>query len=229
MAEKLTIDFSQAIPVFPLPGCVLLPHATVPLHIFEDRYRRMVHDALDSHGLIAMALFDGDRWKLDYRGCPPVRPHVCVGYIVRHEQLGDGRYNILLQGICRARILKEIEHAPYRRCFLEPTEPSLPMEIDLEEHRGQIESLLGDSLLKELASVSAIHNWISNEIPTPALIDLALMTVCCNAEQRYTMLADGNTFARASWLEQWLREARQTLVMSERFRVEPTSDGAYPN
>ena len=54
MAQTVTIDFSQPVPLFPLPGCMLLPHATVPLHIFESRYRDMVGDVLDGAGLIAM-------------------------------------------------------------------------------------------------------------------------------------------------------------------------------
>ncbi len=229
MTEKLTIDFSKAMPLFPLPACVLLPHATVPLHIFETRYRQLIHDVLDSHGLVAAALFDGEDWKHRHHKCPALRTHVCVGYIVRHEWLADGRYNLLLQGICRARIKKEIQQEPYRVAMLEPTEPRMPLEIDMEEHRRRIEALLDDALLKELASVSAIHNWLSAEIPTAALIDLAIMTVCGNMEQRYAMLAEPNAFARVAWLERLLRDTRSTLSTAERFRRGALIDGTYIN
>ncbi len=229
MIDKLTIDFSKPMPLFPLPGCVLLPHATIPLHIFENRYRHLVSDVLDAHGLIAMSLFEGDGWRENYQGCPPVRPHVCVGYVVKHECLRDGRYNLLLQGICRARISQEIEHKPYRMAMLEPTEPRQPMEIDLDNQRSRIEALLSRPLLKELASVSAIHNWLSGEIPTAALIDLAIMTVCCDVEQRYAMLKQDCVFNRAQWLEEMLQKTLHTLEIAERFRTEAQTGGVYVN
>ena len=229
MPEKLTIDFGHPVPLFPLSQCVLFPNATVPLHVFEQRYKRMVGDVLDSHGLVAMALFEGNDWKRDYNGSPPVRPTVCVGYVVRHECLPDGRCNILLQGICRAAIKRELDHTPYRTALLQPTEPNPPMEIDLGDHRRRIESILADPLLKQLASVSAIHNWFNAEIPTTALIDLAIMTICCNNEHRYAMLAEPDVFVRAVWLEEMLQDTRCTLVTAERFRQEAPADGVYLN
>ncbi|MEX2216707.1 MAG: LON peptidase substrate-binding domain-containing protein [Phycisphaeraceae bacterium] len=221
MPETLTIDFRQPVPLFPLPNCVLLPHATIPLHIFEPRYRAMMSDALDHRGLIAMALFEGDNWKADYEGSPPLRPFVCVGYIVRHQRLDDGRYNLLLQGACRAKIREETPHRPYRKALLEPLERQSPMEIDLGDHRDRIESLLKDPVLAELSSVAAVQNWLSKEIPTNALIDLMTMTMCEDVEQRYGMLIESDVDRRASWLEGWLRETRQTLKTAKRF--EPPS------
>ncbi len=229
MAEKLTIDFATPLPLFPLSKCVLLPHATVPLHIYESRYRQMTRDVLDSHGLITMALYDGQPNKPTDLGGPTLRPHVCVGYVVRHECLRDGRYNLLLQGICRARILKEIPHKPYRTALLEPAETSSPMEIDLTEQRQRIERLLSKPLLKQLASISAIHNWLSAEIPTTALIDLAIITVCQNTQQRYAMLAEPDTFVRSAWLEKLLDETLQTLTTAQRFQQETPADGIFLN
>ncbi|MDA0578722.1 MAG: LON peptidase substrate-binding domain-containing protein, partial [Verrucomicrobia bacterium] len=56
--EVLTIDFRRPVPVFPLPDCVLFPHTLLPLHIYEPRYRKLVEDALDDIGLIALGLFE---------------------------------------------------------------------------------------------------------------------------------------------------------------------------
>ena len=58
MEKKSRIDFEKALPLFPLPNCVLLPHATIPLRIFESRYRKMVGDALNDQNVLAMATFD---------------------------------------------------------------------------------------------------------------------------------------------------------------------------
>ena len=87
------IDYDEPIPVFPLGQLVLLPHAAVPLHIFEPRYREMARDALRGEKLIAMAVFDPEEnWAEQYGEAPPLRPCVCVGRIVEHQELPDGRY-----------------------------------------------------------------------------------------------------------------------------------------
>ena len=55
-----------------------------------------------------MAVFAGDAWKRAVPRPPPLRKAVCVGHILLHERLHDGRYNVLLQGVCRARIVREL-------------------------------------------------------------------------------------------------------------------------
>src|SRR3954451_1252177 len=89
------------VPLFPLPNVVLFPRAVLPLHIFEERYRAMIADALNGQRQIAMALLKPG-WERDYYSRPEIEPIVCVGQILTHEQLGDGNYNLLLQGSVRA-------------------------------------------------------------------------------------------------------------------------------
>jgi len=144
---------------------------------------------------------------------------------VHHEKVAGERYNILLQGLCRAKVHKEIYHEPYRLAFLEPIEGESPMEIDLESHRDKLESLLGDETLQQLASVNSIQNWLSQEIPTPALVDLAILTVCSSVDQRYNMLAEADIDTRAAWLEHYLRQTRQTLRVATRYDPGPTEEG----
>ncbi len=229
MHEAPQINFDEPMPLFPLPNCVLLPHATIPLHIFEPRYQAKTEAALASRSLIAMASFEGNDWKQNYDGKPPLRPHACIGYIVRHEKLRDGRYNMLLQGLCRAQIVEELPCESYRLGVLEPTEPNPVMEIDLGEHRQRIERLLGDDLLKQLASVSAIHNWLSGEIPTTALIDLAIMSICDDLDERYSMLVETDAAARGHWLERALRRMRDTLALADRIGPSKSADGLCLN
>lgn len=229
MAESVTINFNQPIPLFPLAGCALLPHATVPLHVFEPRYREMVREALEDNGLIAMATFEGDDWKTDYEGKPPIKQHVCVGYIIRHERLFDGRYTILLQGVCRAKIRRELPHDPYRVALLEPTETDAPMEIDLDGHRQRIERLLRDPMLGQLASVSAIRNWMSQDVPTIALIDLSILALANNPGDRYAMLEQNDPERRADWLEHYLDQTRHTIQLANRFGPGKTEEGWHLN
>src|SRR6266581_2066741 len=97
---------SDLLPLFPLPNVVLFPNVFLPLHIFEPRYRKMVADAVASDRLIGMVLLRHG-WEQDYQGRPPVYPIGCSGLITHVERLADGRYNIVLRGIERFRILQE--------------------------------------------------------------------------------------------------------------------------
>lgn len=95
--------FSGRAPLFPLSNVVLFPHALLPLHIFEPRYRQMTADALAGESLIAMALL-----KSIPDTPPPIYDVVGLGRIVAHERLPDGRYHLVLRGVARARIQREI-------------------------------------------------------------------------------------------------------------------------
>ena len=228
MDDKLSIDFSAPIPLFPLPNLVLLPHATIPLQMFEPRYRAMIRDVIETRRLIGMASFEGESWREEYEGKPPLRPFICVGYTVRHDLLEDGRYNLWLQGVCRARIVEELPHDPYRVAMVEPTEREPPMEIDLSDQRQRLEELLQDPYLKELSAVRAIHNWLSREIPTYVMVDLAIMTLCDDVELRYDMLVDSDPSTRGAWLEKSLRDTQRTLMTANRLGY-AESDGYAMN
>lgn len=103
-----------SVPLFPLPNVVLFPGRRLPLHIFEPRYRTMAADALAGGRLIAMALLVPG-WEKDYYGNPPVHEVVGVGRIVSSHKLPDGKYNLTLEGVARARIAAIERETPYRQ------------------------------------------------------------------------------------------------------------------
>src|SRR3954452_10314649 len=110
-AAELDFDaqtFSGVVRLFPLPNLVLYPHVMQPLHIFEERYREMLEDAMASDQLIAMAVLKPG-WEADYDSRPAVSEYACLGKVVAHHRLEDGRYNLLLMGVQRVRIVKELE------------------------------------------------------------------------------------------------------------------------
>ena len=109
---------SDLLPLFPLPNVVLFPNVFLPLHIFEPRYREMVADAITGDRMIGMVLLRPG-WELNYEGRPPVYPIGCSGLITHVEQLADGRYNIVLRGFERFRVVAEDHSRPYRRASLE--------------------------------------------------------------------------------------------------------------
>lgn len=95
----------QRLKVFPLPPVVLFPQTAVPLHIFEPRYRQLVKDAFSSDRLFALA----QPLQNDVSPKPFLEPIACVGRIVWDEALDGGRYNVLLHGLSRVRLLEELE------------------------------------------------------------------------------------------------------------------------
>lgn len=99
------------LPIFPLPSSVLIPGGHLPLHIFEPRYREMMADVLAGERVLGVALL-APGWEAEYQGRPPVFSIVGAGYVQAAERLPDGRYNVLLHGVRRVRILEE--HEPTR-------------------------------------------------------------------------------------------------------------------
>ena len=132
-----------AIPLFPLPNVVLFPQVFLPLHIFEPRYREMVADALAGDRIIGMALLRPG-WEGDYEGRPPVYPIGCAGLISNAERLTDGRFNIVLRGLEKFRVVAEDGSRSYRVATVEPI-PETSGESDRDElraARGRLQALL---------------------------------------------------------------------------------------
>ena len=101
-------DFSGKVRLFPLPNLVLFPHVMQPLHIFEARYRDLLEDALAGDRLVAMAVLTAG-WEKAYDGRPPLHPMACLGQITTHVRLDDGTYNVLLLGLQRVRLVREMQ------------------------------------------------------------------------------------------------------------------------
>ena len=123
---------SRRIPLFPLPGVVLMPGTMLPLHIFEPRYRAMVADALAGDRTIGMAMLQPG-WETAEEP-PGIYPIGGAGEIVESEELEDGRYNILLEGRFRYRVLDEAPANPYRVARVEEIR-SVPFPSRDEENR----------------------------------------------------------------------------------------------
>jgi Lon protease-like protein len=107
MDPTILENFDGKVRLFPLPNVVLFPRVIQPLHIFEPRYKQMVEDALDDNGLIAMCLLHPSG-GYGAGTVAPIFPEICIGKIIQEERFPDGRFNLLLQGVSRAKIIKEV-------------------------------------------------------------------------------------------------------------------------
>jgi hypothetical protein len=137
----------QRVPVFPLAGALLFPRSQLPLHIFEPRYRAMVRDVLAGDGLIAMIQ------PRDEKEPAALFEIGCLGRISSSDELDDGRFNLVLEGIGRFRIAREAEvETPYRQIdadcegFADDEEPEplgIAQRAELEREARRYADALG--------------------------------------------------------------------------------------
>jgi Lon protease-like protein len=203
------------VPLFPLGGAILFPRSQIPLHIFESRYREMVRDAIDGPGRIAMIqpLRDDDDNQA------PLYEVGCVGDIVGIEELDDGRFNIVLLGTERFRIIRQVDSdSPYRcaevdiQAFDDSDPPPLSLgaraEVEREARR------LGDAL--GLAVDWAGVNRLDDEMLVNAIAQVAPFDI--GAKQ--ALLEEPTLAGRADLLVQLMQFHR--VAITGGVEIEPT-------
>jgi uncharacterized protein len=178
-------DLPETIPVFPLPGALLLPRGQMPLNIFEPRYLAMIDDSFrDGHRLIGMIQPDNG-----HPG-PQQKPNLyrvgCVGRITQIAETGDGRYLLQLTGVARFRIEEELTVATaYRQCRV----TFAPFADDFIARKGE-EAVDREALLEALQAFLKANNlkadWQGIEsAPNEALVNaLAMMSAYGSAEKQ---------------------------------------------
>ncbi|MFY9551272.1 MAG: LON peptidase substrate-binding domain-containing protein [Thermoanaerobaculia bacterium] len=144
---------SRRIPLFPLPGVVLLPGTMLPLHIFEPRYRAMVADALQGDRTIGMAMLKPG-WEASDED-PRIYEVGGAGEIVESEELEDGRYNILLESRFRFRVVDESPPAPYRVARVEEVR-----SVPFSDHAQQV---------RVLAAATTLFGEVARDLELPPL------------------------------------------------------------
>ena len=209
---------TSAVPLFPLPNVVLFPRAILPLHIFEERYKAMTADALAGDRVIAMALLRPG-WEKCYYGAPPVEPVVCAGRILTHEKLPDGKYNFLLQGLARGRIVSETRTRPYRVGRLELLAEADVMEIDLENERHRLTQMLSEGISANLPVVKQFRQMLTSTMPTAEVADLLAFNFIEDVQVKQSLLAETDPRRRVERLIPILDELRPVLESAVRRKL----------
>ena len=194
------------IPLFPLPSTVLFPEIPLPLHIFEPRYRAMTAAALAGEKLIGMMLLKPGH-EAEYEASPPLYDVGCAGIIHKSELLPDGRYNIMLMGMRRFRLLGEVSGEPYRVGEIEylpeereTTGVTTRLRGDLMEHLRYLAKKFGSAgdlppEPPEGISDYEFVNFVSHVIDISPLEKQALLEEH-GVEARYRKLIDMLSFWR---------------------------------
>ena len=207
----------QPVPVFALPDVVLFPHAPLPLHVFELRYRTMVRDVLSSHRTFALALLRPG-WERDPKGNPPVHELACLARIQEVEWLVNDCYDLTVVGTTRVRLERVVRDYPYRLALARPMDEE-PFSADdplVEvERRALIEALEG------LAQDEALHPSIAAALDPAlgfaALVNRVAVHLDLPAPERLALLAVDNVVHRGHRVRELL-EARAR-------RPRPPGDG----
>ncbi|WP_019905543.1 LON peptidase substrate-binding domain-containing protein [Methylobacterium sp. 77] len=180
-------DCPGVIPVFPLPGALLLPRGQMPLNIFEPRYLAMVDDALKTDRVIGMIQPDVES------GSSPMTPKLfrvgCLGRITQFAETGDGRYLISLTGITRFRVEGELATTTrYRRCQVSYDD----FLSDFEPRAGE-EAVDREGVLKALRDFVEVNDlkvdWAGiEEAPNEALVNALCMMSPFGSREKQAML-----------------------------------------
>jgi Lon protease-like protein len=178
-------DLPETIPVFPLPGALLLPRSRLPLNLFEPRYLQMLEDVMKTRtrliGMVQPYDAPGNAGRLHSIGC--------AGRVTAFSETEDGRYMITLSGISRFRIGPEVEgFTPYRRCKVnwQGFDRDMgPTERDKAFDRGAFMKLLG----RFFADQGLSTDWESlGEAEDELLINSLSMLCPFDAEDRQALL-----------------------------------------
>ena len=223
------------VPLFPLPGLVLLPGAVLPLHVFERRYRQMTEDALtrgrDGRGLIGICRLRDGFDPMD--DSPPIYDVACVAAVCDCQKLPDGRYNILVRGLDRVRVGAEMQLGEaadedeagdlvmYRRADLSHIQCTAAFEIDLGETREKLRSLCRRPPIVGTPVAGQLEKLFASSATTAQLADVLAFDLLEDLDEKQSLLEETDVRRRverlAHLLDRQFPEPDSVVKLSERF------------
>jgi Lon protease-like protein len=186
-------ELPRVIPIFPLPGALLLPQGRLPLNIFEPRYLNMVRDAFKSDGLIGMIQ---TAEALDARPEPKLYRTGCLGRITSKKDEADGRILITLTGLCRFDVVEELFHVtPYRKVAVDYTRFLDDCDAGAD-HSVVRRQVFVDHVKAYLAARGLSSDWKTvDQVPDDALVN-SLAMICPFEPAEKQALLEAETVGR---------------------------------
>ncbi|MEM9826658.1 MAG: LON peptidase substrate-binding domain-containing protein [Planctomycetota bacterium] len=221
---RLPEDFGGRVRLFPLPELVVFPHAMQPLHLFEPRYCEMLADSLASDELIAMATLETPTLAGGVVGigggvaptAPPIADLLCVGRIVSHSELEDDRHNILLVGVRRARLLRELETSrPYRMADVEILDDIYPPAgaSSRRSLKGRLLEAFGKTVPPSENVQKNLYELMAGQMRLGPITDIVSFMLPFSTEQKLQLLGTHNVDDRAERIIQFLAEGSFDLEL----------------
>lgn len=210
------------LPLFPLPNLVFFPRTRLPLHIFEPRYRRMISDAVASDQRFGIVLLRPG-WEADYFGAPAIYTCGTLGQIEQAVSLDDGRYNILVRGEVRFRVVGEVSQDPYRmaRVIVQPEQ-----ERDITSAYAQRQWLaeLSRQYLEVLPDQIAVPEI--DTVGLESLTNALIMSLNLDLPEKQRLLEIDDLVDRAEQVGSQLQTRIESLQFLKPFR-RPTGDPTH--
>ncbi len=195
-------NFSGVARLFPIPNLVMFPHVIQPLHIFEPRYRALLAEAMDDDRLIALPVL-APGWESDYEGTPKLEPVACLGKVVSHQEMKDGRSNILLVGLKRIRLVQEMTtDKSFRTAKVELIEDFLPAngKAGRKAVHDKLLSQFKAKLIRELDEMQCLEEMLRSDMPLSVLTDIVAHTLNLSTARKVRLLSETNVDRRAGML-----------------------------
>ncbi|RKZ15941.1 hypothetical protein DRQ50_06890 [bacterium] len=188
---------TATLPLFPLPAYYLFPGVVAPLHIFETRYRRMVADLMDGPGRFVLTAYNTDAPAGDFG--PRTLPIGTMAEILRHDQLDDGRYLMLIAALSRVRLREVDSEHLYRLVDVDVVDDSDPAAVCTPPLRA--------ALLKALTRRTVGDEEAPPEVTTGRLADLLLHALELDPSRKTLAYVETDPLTRARLALAWHEEA----------------------
>ena len=209
-------DEEFLLPIFPLPNLVFFPQTRFPLHVFEPRYRQLVADAIEGDQSFGIVLLRPG-FEREYFGAPPVYSCGTIARIVETTPLDDGRFNLMVYGESRFRIIGEVTRDPYRtvRVLSQPQ-----IERNAAEAYAQRKSLseLSQQYLRYLPEQGSVPEI--ELVGLEALTNALIMSLSLDLEEKQRLLEIDDLVARAEDVGTELQNRIESLQFLAPFRQE---------
>lgn len=199
MERARLAEACRALPLFPLPGTVLMPGSLLPLHVFEPRYRALVADCLRDRLPLSVCQIRPDA---EGEGAPPLLSYAGVGVIGAHHALADGRYNILVQPVGRVRFLGErASDRSYRFAEAELLDDD-PVDTAVLAGEGERVRALFAPLVSRMGKSGEGVARALVSLPAERVPEALASVVVRSAEARQRYLAEPNPLRRAGFVQE---------------------------
>jgi Lon protease-like protein len=207
MDQELELrDFAEVTRLFPLPNVVMFPNVILPLHIFEPRYRQMTEDALAEDNLITMILISPSPAGKPWTEPVPLEQVGCLGRIVQHDRLADGRYNLLFLGLKRVRLGREIPSGKlYRTAEVSIVEDLAPLQA-AEPARVELVRLFREVLESRSELDPDVVDLLCKPVPLGQLCDVVTHTLALPPTLKQHLLAEASVDRRIDIVRSMLRQ-----------------------
>jgi Lon protease-like protein len=207
-------DNEFLLPLFPLPNLVFFPRTRLPLHVFEPRYRQMVSDAVATDQRFGIVLLRPG-WEADYFGAPPIYACGTLGQIEQAVPLDDGRFNILVRGEVRFRVVGEVSREPYRLARV-VVQPEQDRDISKSYEQRTWLAELSRQYLEHLPDQIAVPEI--DTVGLEALTNALIMSLNLDVQEKQRLLEIDDLIARAEEVGRELQNRIESLQFLSPFR-----------